>query len=152
MALGILLVKRWQLAIPTLAFTGWQLLLGGLILLPFALAFELPFQQLETNHLGGYFYLAVIGTLLPYFLWYRALRHLEPVLITAFLFFSPISAMLLGYLVLDQALTLPQIAGAIAVFAGILISHYQPGHRRRTGPSERPNSPSNNNFYKEPSE
>jgi len=29
MALGILLVKRWQLAIPTLAFTGWQLLLGG---------------------------------------------------------------------------------------------------------------------------
>ncbi len=152
MALGILLVKRWQLAIPTLAFTGWQLLLGGLILLPFALAFELPFQALETGHLGGYLYLAVIGTLLPYFLWYRALSHLEPVLITAFLFLSPLSAMLLGYLVLDQALTTAQIAGALAVFAGILISHHQPGGERRPGPPERPTSLTNNNLQKEPPE
>src|SRR5690606_28506190 len=42
MALGTLLIKRWQLQIPLLAFTGWQLLLGGLLLLPLMLWFEGP--------------------------------------------------------------------------------------------------------------
>jgi probable blue pigment (indigoidine) exporter len=46
MGLGTLLVKRWGLQMPLLAFTGWQLLLGGLLLLPLALMFELPLPVL----------------------------------------------------------------------------------------------------------
>jgi probable blue pigment (indigoidine) exporter len=123
MSLGTLLVKRWQLDIPVLAFTGWQLTIGGLLLLPFALIFDLPMAEFETGHIGGYLYLALAGTLLPYVLWFSALRKLEPVLISTLILLSPLSAMVLGYVVLDQALTVLQLAGAGAVLAGILITH-----------------------------
>lgn len=125
MALGALLIRRWQLDMPVWAFTGWQLLLGGLLLLPFMLWFELPLPTLQAKHIGGYMYLAVPGTLIPYLFWFRAMRSLEPVLISIFLLLSPLSALTLGYVLLDQALSLWQVAGALTVFAGIVLSQYQ---------------------------
>lgn len=125
MALGTLLIRRWQLEMPVFAFTGWQLLLGGLLLLPFMLWFELPVPDLQVGHIGGYLYLAVLGTLIPYLLWFRAMRSLEPVLISIFLLLSPLSALVLGYLFLQQALTLWQGVGALVVFAGIVLSQTQ---------------------------
>lgn len=124
MGLGTLLIKRWGMQMPVLAFTGWQLLLGGLLLVPLALYMEMPLPPLEARNLAGYLYLAIIGTLIPYLLWFRALRELEPVLISIFLLLSPLSALALGYLFLDQALTGWQALGAVAVFAGILLSQY----------------------------
>jgi probable blue pigment (indigoidine) exporter len=50
------------------------------------------------------------------------MRLLEPVLISIFLLLSPLSALILGYVFLDQALTLWQMAGAIVAFAGIVLS------------------------------
>lgn len=123
MSLGTILTKRWQFDMPVLAFTGWQLLIGGLILLPFAVSLELPLQAFEVEHLGGFVYLALLGTLFPYLIWFSALRHLEPVVISTLLLLSPLSAMLLGYVVLGQALTSLQIAGALAVLAGVLVSN-----------------------------
>lgn len=125
MALGTLLIRRWQLDMPVMAFTGWQLLLGGLLLLPFMLWFELPLPGLQPGHIGGYAYLAVLGTLIPYLLWFKAMRSLEPVLISIFLLLSPLSALILGYVFLDQTLTLWQLAGALVVFAGIALSQAQ---------------------------
>lgn len=124
MGLGTLLIKRWGMQMPVLAFTAWQLLLGGLLLVPLALMMEMPMPALEAKNIAGYAYLALIGTLIPYLLWFRAMRELEPVLISIFLLLSPLSALLLGYLFLDQALTGWQALGALAVFAGILLSQY----------------------------
>ncbi|MEQ8690596.1 MAG: EamA family transporter [Pseudomonadales bacterium] len=123
MSLGTLLIKRWQLPIPVLAFTGWQLTIGGLALLPAVLFFEMPLGPLEAQHLGGYFYLAILGTLIPYLLWFSALRYLDPVLISTLILLSPLSAMVLGYIVLGQTLTTMQLVGAAAILTGIVVSN-----------------------------
>ncbi|MCO5785803.1 EamA family transporter [Pseudomonas sp. G11-1] len=125
MALGTLLVKRWQLPIPLLAFTGWQLLLGGLLLLPFMLWFEGLPPSLSSGEVGGYLYLALLGTGAPYLLWFRALRGLDPVFLSILLLLSPLSALALGYWFLDQGLTGWQWAGAACVFAGIILSQWR---------------------------
>lgn len=125
MALGTLLIKRWQLQIPLLAFTGWQLLLGGLLLLPLMLWLEGTPPAPSTGELGGYLYMAILGTGLPYLLWFRALRGLDPVFISILLLLSPLSALTLGYWFLDQSLTGWQWLGASGVFAGILLSQWR---------------------------
>jgi len=132
MSLGTLLIKRWQLPIPVLAFTGWQLTIGGLALLPAVLVFEMPIGPLEARHLGGYLYLALLGTLLPYLLWFSALRYLDPVLISTLILLSPLSAMVLGYVVLGQTLTSMQLAGAAAILTGILVSNVPIGRFGKT--------------------
>ena len=53
MAAGTYLTRRWQPAMPVLALTGWQLLLGGLILLPMAWAFDSPLPALSRHAARG---------------------------------------------------------------------------------------------------
>jgi len=67
MATGVVLSKRWSSSAPLLATTGWQLVAGGLLLLPAALLVEgAPPATLSSANVAGYGYLAIIGAALAY--------------------------------------------------------------------------------------
>jgi probable blue pigment (indigoidine) exporter len=131
MATGIVLSKRWGRPpeIGILTYTGWQLLVGGLLLVPVTLTAEgLPDRITATNGLG-FAYLSVIGALLAYALWFRGIERLPAIMVSLLGFASPVTAALLGYLVLGQRLTPIQSAGAVAVIASVLLA--QPIRWRR---------------------
>ena len=44
MALGTWLSRRWAISLPVVALTGWQLLIGGMVLAPVALLVDPPLQ------------------------------------------------------------------------------------------------------------
>jgi probable blue pigment (indigoidine) exporter len=111
MATGIVLMKRWGRPGGVLAFTGWQLTAGGLLLAPLALLVEGPPPALDAPALAGYAWLAIPGTLLAYTLWFHGLNRL-PVAPLSFLpLLSPAVATALGWLVLGQLLTFTQALG-----------------------------------------
>lgn len=113
MATGIVLTKRWgrPLGTGTMAFTGWQLTVSGLLLTPIALAVEGLPPVPDASALGGYAWLAIIGTALAYVLWFQGLGRL-PVTAVSFLpLLSPAVAAALGWLVLNQSLTPLQSVG-----------------------------------------
>ncbi|MBY7810500.1 EamA family transporter [Vibrio fluvialis] len=124
MALGVVLTKKWgrPTGMTMLGFTGWQLLFGGIILLPVSLWLEgIPTQLTSINYLG-YGYLSLIGAILGYFLWFRGIEKLPPVTISFLGFLSSVSACFLGYLVLNQTLTWPQLLGALAILFSIVLA------------------------------
>lgn len=120
MASGTYLTRRWQLSPPLLAFTGWQLLLGGLLLLPLAYWIDPPLPTLSPQHWLGYAYLCVFGALLAYGLWFRGIARLAPVAVSSLGLLSPLVAVLLGWLLLDQRLTGTALLGLVAVLGSIL--------------------------------
>jgi probable blue pigment (indigoidine) exporter len=123
MALGNVLVRKWQPTVPLLTFTAWQLTAGGLLLAPVALLFD-PLITLPTgNNLLGLAWLGLIGTALTYVLWFRGIARLESELVWPLVFLSPMTAVLLGWVFLDQALTPPQIAGVVFVIGSIWLTH-----------------------------
>ncbi|MDT8867440.1 EamA family transporter [Vibrio fluvialis] len=124
MALGVVLTKKWgrPTGMTMLGFTGWQLLFGGIILLPVSLWLEgIPTQLTSINYLG-YGYLSLIGAILGYFLWFRGIEKLPPVTVSFLGFLSSISACFLGYLILNQTLTWPQLLGALAILFSIVLA------------------------------
>ncbi len=124
MALGVVLTKKWgrPTGMTMLGFTGWQLLFGGIILLPVSLWLEgIPTQLTSVNYLG-YGYLSLIGAILGYFLWFRGIEKLPPVTVSFLGFLSSVSACFLGYLILNQALTWPQLLGALAILFSIVLA------------------------------
>lgn len=124
MATGIVLTKRWGRpeGVTLLTFTGWQLSVGGLALLPVTLASEPLPDHLTWENIGGYTYLCVIGALIAYVLWFRGLSRL-PALAASFLSFaSPLCATVLGYLFLDQSLRPTQLVGAAAVVGAVVLA------------------------------
>ncbi|TKB51608.1 hypothetical protein FCL40_03365 [Ferrimonas sediminicola] len=109
-----------------LSFTGWQLTFGGLFLAPIALFCEGLPQSLTTTHLLGYGYLSLVGTALCYLLWFRGIEKL-PVITTSFLgFLTSLSACLLGFFVLNQALSKMQLVGGLAIVSAIFLSTAKP--------------------------
>ncbi|NIJ39760.1 putative blue pigment (indigoidine) exporter [Parvibaculum indicum] len=119
MASGTVLTRKWQPPVSALTFTAWQLTAGGLLLLPMALFFEPGFPLPSAVNLAGFIWLGLVGAALTYFLWFRGIARLGPASVTAFTLLSPLSAVLLGWLLLDQRLSLEQACGAAIVMLSV---------------------------------
>lgn len=143
MAVGTVLAKRWGQPAHPLVSTSWQLLAGGLVLVPILLLVEgLPTEPLTPGNLAGYAYLAVFGTALSYTLWFRGIQNL-PVASVAFLgLLSPVVAVACGWALLQQPLSLGQVVGAAIVLAAVVATNAvspgrPPGRARRAGARRR---------------
>lgn len=166
MSTGVVLGRRWGLpdAAPAtarigvgpgrssrlLALTAWQLVAGGLLLIPVTLLVEGAPPALGARNLLGFGYLALCGTALGYVLWFRAVVALDPVRVALLTLLSPVTAAVLGRVVLGQALTAGQVLGAGLVLGAVLLGAFGPrpgpdpaggdgdagGHRPRVHPSD----------------
>ena len=96
MALGVYLSKHWQIKLSGAAFTGWQLVAGGLFLLPITLWREGVPHHLTAANAGGYAYLCLVGAVLAYGLFFRGLARLSPAAVSSLGLLSPVSAFVLG--------------------------------------------------------
>lgn len=119
MASGVVLTKRWGRPVPLLAFTSWQLVAGGLALLPLALAVEGAPPQLSLSNVLGYLWLGTAGTGVAYVLWFRGIDRLPVGQVSLLALLSPVVATTAGWLILDQRLTSAQFAGAIIVLTAL---------------------------------
>ena len=104
MSLGVYLSKHRRTSLPVLAFAGWQLLVGGLCLLPAALLAELPLPALTLANIGGYLYLCLFGAVLAYVLFFSGLARLPPAVVSSLGLLSPVCAFALGWLFLGQGM------------------------------------------------
>jgi len=123
MATGIVLGKRWGRpeGVSVLAFTGWQLTFGGLLLAPAALIFEGVPGHLTSTNVGGYLYLAAINTLLAYWLWFRGGAALPPTALSFLSLLSPVAAAAIGWIALGQSLSPLQLFGLLLALGGTVL-------------------------------
>ena len=119
MAAGTVLSRRWQPPVSALSFTAWQLTAGGLLLVPVALVLEPALPPLTPVNLAGLVWLGLIGAALTYWLWFRGLSRLEPGAASMLGMMSPVTAVILGWLWLGQALTPLQMVGAVIVLGSV---------------------------------
>ncbi len=122
MAAGTVLSRRWQPPVSPLTFTAWQLTAGGLVLLPFAFVFEPALPTLSIINIIGLSYLTIIGAAITYVLWFRGLALLGASGVASLGFLSPLSAVLLGWMWLQQTLTLLQLLGMVVILFSVWLS------------------------------
>lgn len=119
MAFGTVLTRKWQPPVSLLTFTAWQLTAGGILLFPVALMFEPSLPVPTATNLLGLAWLGLIGGVVTYILWFRGVARIEPAIVSLLGFLSPATAVLLGWLFLNQSLTPLQITGVLLVIGSI---------------------------------
>lgn len=132
MGLGVVLTKRWGRpdGVTSLAYAGWQLSAGGLLVMPLVLVIEGLPSQVDAAALVGYAWLALPGGLVAYTLWFRGIRVL-PVTATALLgLLSPLVAATLGALLLGELFGPAQSLGFALALAALLGGQLDPGRAR----------------------
>ncbi|AXG56500.1 integral membrane protein [Streptomyces lincolnensis] len=118
MSAGTVLTKRWGRpeGVGPLALTAWQLTAGGLLIAPLAFLVEGAPPALDGRAIGGYLYLALANTAIAYWLWFQGIGRLTATQITFLGPLSPLTAAVVGWAALGQALTPVQVAGMALAF------------------------------------
>ena len=122
MATGMWLTRRWQVALPIGALTGWQLLLGGAMLMPAVRLWEAPLPaDMSPLQWSAYAYLSLVGALLAYGLWFRGITRLPTVAVASLGLLSPLTAVVLGWALLAQSVSGMALCGLLAVLGSVWI-------------------------------
>jgi probable blue pigment (indigoidine) exporter len=139
MALGVVLAKRWGRPASLLVTTSWQLVAGGVVLVPVALLVEGPPPALTLENLAGHVWLATVGTALAYATWFRGVERLPIRQVSILGLLSPLVATLAGWLVLGQRLAAWQLLGLGLVLGSVLAAQllHERGERSAGRPAAR---------------
>jgi len=119
---GVLYFSRvfWH-DLSILAINGWQTLLGGAFLIPFALLTYRPFQNIwNASSIGAVLWLAIPVSIIAVQLWLYLLRD-NATRASFWLFLCPVSGFLIANVVMKEAIGLYTIAGMALVIGGLYI-------------------------------
>ncbi len=138
MASGVVLTKKWRRPVGLLAFTSWQLIAGGLFLVPLVLAFEGVPESVSVDNVAGYAWLASFGGAVAYSLWFRGIHTLPVAQVSILGLLSPVVAAVGGWIVLDQTLNAIQLTGMAAILAAVVISQTTTSPAPTSTPTDHP--------------
>jgi probable blue pigment (indigoidine) exporter len=131
-AAGVVLTKRWPSSSTGLAATGWQLLLGGALLLPLAIAVEGPPPVLTVTNVAAFTYLTLVATALAFVVWFSGIERLPAAAPPLLGLAAPVTGAVLGWLVLGQSLSPLQLVGFAITLATIAYAAGTPVDRGRS--------------------
>lgn len=135
--LGFVLTVKWGKGVKPLDMTAWQLLAGSLVVLPFAFVVEGAPPALDAPAVLGFAYIILIATALAYAAWFTGLSKLPVAVVGIVGLLNPVTGVLLGVFVANEAFGPAQLAGVLLVLGGVVLGSRQ-GKRRITPPAEAP--------------
>lgn len=121
--------------VPPLMSSSLQMLAGGLVvsLVGFALG-EAPRFHATPRTLAALAYLVLFGSVLAYTAYIYAAQKLRSTTMSLYAYVNPVVAVILGWLVLHEQLTLVSVAAIVIILAGVAL--VQSGRsRRRVAPT-----------------
>jgi probable blue pigment (indigoidine) exporter len=118
-AVGVVLTKRWPTPSNQVAATGWQLLMGGLVLVPLTAIVEGMPPSLTGRNVAGFAYLSLAGTALAFVLWFNGIRRLPTAAPPLLGLAAPVTGAVLGWIVLGQSLSPLQLIGFVVTLGAI---------------------------------
>ena len=115
--------KKMLVGIPPLTTATCQLSLSTLIMTAIVLLFADPTQYAAASSKtwAALLALAAISTSLAYLIFFRIIERAGPSFVSLVTMLVPVSAILLGYLILGEALSLREIVGALIIGSALVI-------------------------------
>lgn len=134
---GYALATRWG-GVDLVASTSWQLIAGGVLLLPLALLVEGPPPALDAAAVAGFAYVTVVATALAFVAWFAGLRHLPAGTVGLVGLLNPVTGVVLGAIVAGEVLTVRQLLGLAIVLAGIAAGRVRAPRSQSPSDSRKP--------------
>ncbi len=143
---GTLWSRRLVLPQPQKVNAGWQMFLGGLLLLVLSAAsgeghrMPPPVVLLSARVVLSMAYLIFAASIVSYTAYVWLIAHDSPTRVSSYAYVNPVFALILGAALAGERLTLLQMAGAALVLAGVvatLMVRGNPAPQRRAADADR---------------
>ncbi|MBU0558591.1 MAG: EamA family transporter [Bacteroidetes bacterium] len=118
------MMKKYGRQLNPLSMNLAPVMIAGAIMVPAGLLFEDTSRLVfDSKAIFSVTYLAFFGTLLTFTTYYWLMRRMNVVILSLSSFITPIVAVILGYLILDEYLTQRHLIGSALVLIGILLAN-----------------------------
>lgn len=118
-------IKKWGGHLNSFSMNGPPLLIAGISMIIFAFLFEdSSTWNFDQNAILSITYLAVFGTILAFSIYFWLLKRINAVLLSLSSFITPIIAVLLGWIFLNEQLSQQVLLGTLFVLMGILFGNF----------------------------
>lgn len=134
-ALGTLFTKKLKLKVDNITLNlFYQFLFAGIMQIGLAFIFsdEYNFENWSIKSLGAMFYLAIFGSVIAFYSFHYALTKISPIQVSILSYINTIIAIILGWLVLNEEITLKFIIAAFLIICGVFIINYNPSLLKKT--------------------
>ncbi|PWI57137.1 DMT family transporter [Sulfoacidibacillus thermotolerans] len=123
-AIATLLIKRWNARFDLWVLTAYQMLFGGIVLLIFSLTLEHTHLVLNFVSVSALLWLAIMGSIVQFAIWFYLLQKNDPAKTSAFLFLAPFFGILSGWLLLAEPISWFVALGSLLIFIGIFLVNW----------------------------
>jgi drug/metabolite transporter (DMT)-like permease len=122
-SVATLLIARKKIDMNPYNATGWEMLIGSVILLGLSITTGnfIPLQQIPLNTWLAIAYLVSAGSVIAFAAFIYSMKNLEPAIASLYAYLNPIVAILVGALFIGEHLSLPIIMGSLITLAGVYI-------------------------------
>lgn len=129
--LGSAYQQRSQISQPIMVSSAYQQLIGGVVFVLLALLTREPWPQPATEAWIAWGYLVVFGSVMAFTAYVTALRSLPLPMVMTYAYVNPVIAVLLGWWLLDEAITFTTIAGMALILGGVATLFHEKFKKRR---------------------
>lgn len=107
----------------------YQFIYAGIaqIILAFIFSKSYNFGEWSTKSLGAILYLSVFGSVITFYAFHYALSKISPTQVSILSYINTIIAILLGWIILNEPITIQFIIAAFLIISGVFITNYKPG-------------------------
>ncbi len=117
-------IKKYGQHLNPLAMNFIPLAIGGSLLLFTGLIFEnVNSLVFDLKAVGSVLYLALFGTVFTFTSYYWLLKRINIVILSLVAFITPVIALFLGWIILNEELTTTQFIGSSVVLVGVLFAN-----------------------------
>ncbi len=128
-ASGIIFTKKMNIKSGNISLNlFYQFMIAGIVQILFAFIFteNYSFEKWSLKSISAMVYLAIFGSVITFFCFHYALTKISPVQVSILSYINTIIAILLGWLVLDEPITIQFILAAVLIIFGVFIINYKP--------------------------
>jgi len=110
---------KWEL--PNILINGWQVTIGGVLLLPLTLAFgDFSSLQIDSNFIFSILWLSIAVSVLGLICWFYLLK-IDTVKASLYLFLCPLFGFFYAWWLMNEPITCYTIAGTLIVLLGLYL-------------------------------
>jgi drug/metabolite transporter (DMT)-like permease len=127
-ALGAVYSRRiFSRGIPPVVLNGIQMVVGSIGLILMSVLWEnspFPAEHMLTGW-GALIYLVVFGSIIGAGIYYWLIKMINPLIPSTWSYVSPVIAMMVGVVVLNETITARGLFGAVVVITGVVLTNFE---------------------------
>jgi drug/metabolite transporter (DMT)-like permease len=121
--MGSFASQRLTLPADPLVSTGWQMLFGGLVMLPAALlageAGDVHLGRFSSDSILAFAYLVTVGSLIAYSAYTWLLQNAPISQVATYAYVNPVVAVVLGWAILDERVPATMLAASLVIVGSV---------------------------------